>query len=495
MKAELPEVLAPLHDTGDSALRSEERRRETLEKQIRNLLILQPLIALEADKARLMEQAEGLDLLYLGLSLLDFLTEQMGFGEGAPHEDTYRFLMQRCQVMAPEMSDEVARDLARKMITRLTNADARGGRRRFERTYFSPKAGYLSQYAFSLIQTKESAEGHLIFFLTEEGLAAALSMLDQDFSELHADDLLIQRAIERGRYFDAKRVAENKRRESIRYASKLRSFIDKMRRSASAVDWIGRVLPHLDASRDHLEEGRDQEGLLLSTVADRLEAVSGEQQEPLLHLHDCLRETAHRNLELHELVRTANERFRAQHIHTLAVPVSVFARNVEAELLVPLLRRSSESISECGDRLVAALHTAVAPTLFDPCLLVEGIEVDSQNEVLNDKAKLSEEPSERTEITGVAERFSEEMREEVRDFLYTTLREQKSLTLDGLLAKAQQAGYAPLAQLCLLYEALFAFNKEDTKAPFDYDVVRAGEFEIPFALGDNLLFKSQQDDL
>jgi len=494
VNAELPGAIAPLHEAGDSALRSEERRRETLEKQIKNILILQPLFALEADKARLVERPEGLDLLYLGLSLLDFLTEQMGFGEGAPHEETYRFLEQRCQAMVPDMPAETARDLARKLVTRLTNADARGGRKRFECTYFSPKVGYLSQYAFSLIQTKESSDGQLIFFLTEEGLAAALSMLDQDFSELHADDLLIQRAIERGRYFDAKRAAENKRRESIRYASKLRSFIEKMRRSASAVDWVGQVLPHLDLSRDHLEEGHDQESLLLSAVSDRIETVSGEQQEHLLHLRDCLRETAHRNLDLHEIVRTANERFRAQHLNTLAVPVSAFTRNVETELLVPLLCSTSESLSDCGDRLVAALHAAAAPTLFDPCLLVEGIETDSQNEALDDNAALSDEAGERTELTGIIDRFPDAMRETAREFLFESLRGRQDLSLDVLLAQSQHAGHSPLAQLCLLYEALFAFNQSDAKAPFNYNVVRKGSFEAPFALGDNLLFASLPDD-
>ncbi len=84
-QAEVPEAASGGHrfsDAGGEALRD-----EAVGRQLRNLLLLSPLFQLEGSKARFGAEGEGLlegiDTLYLSLSLFDFVSERMVMDLGA----------------------------------------------------------------------------------------------------------------------------------------------------------------------------------------------------------------------------------------------------------------------------------------------------------------------------------------------------------------------------------------------------------------------------
>ncbi len=178
-------------------------RDETLRRQIYNLLTLRPLIELAANQGRNDALPETLGVLFLTLAALDYISESMGLGLGASPDDTVAHLASICKDMDPALGQERALAAARRVMDDLENRDATGNDRAFRFSYWTASA--FDERVFRLVEVHED-RAEAVYVLTPDGLLACLALLDADLLT-NVDDLLVERAMKRGRIADALAIA------------------------------------------------------------------------------------------------------------------------------------------------------------------------------------------------------------------------------------------------------------------------------------------------
>ncbi len=474
-------------------------RRRAIAQQLRNLALLRPLIELDSNKTRHIGAGgelifDSLDVLHLGLEALDCIAEHMALTEGATPAELSAHLVNACRRQIPTISTARAADVADRLIKGIANLDRAEGSERFSIPFFNPAVGTMDREEFRLLErTERLADGEMVFLLTAEGAACTLALLNQDLAALNAEELLIQLAVERERYADAQDLADQRRNNSRRLAGSLKKHIALVRRSVGRVNWVGEVLPQIRSARNHLEETTEKEGSLITVVRERIgeAAIGSEARLRLLELEEQLGDARDIHLELLSLAAGANEvyveyqtdMFRARHAFDLVDP--------EKELFLPLASAPTEQASDLAAALTALLNRPRPVRLFDPALLIEHLEAEAESAPDEEEATPEDEYEAPPPVMTT---FLEGDRERATALLNEVVEGGETITLDTLLAQARKRGFSHNQQLCLVYQALHAFNEADSDITRRYRAHIDGQLDDPLARGDNLAFKRSESD-
>ncbi|MCP4353388.1 MAG: hypothetical protein GY795_48685 [Desulfobacterales bacterium] len=157
-------------------------RNDDLSRQVRNLLLLLPVTQLELEKHRLGPENEsvfdGIDTLYLSFSMFDFISEKMVFSPGASREDIIEYLCEEVRILKQDISQEHMKKISEIILDKLLNT--KEGLRTFSFPYFDALRGNNKIREFRLIKYEVTDDNMGLYYLTNEGFAAYLSMMGID---------------------------------------------------------------------------------------------------------------------------------------------------------------------------------------------------------------------------------------------------------------------------------------------------------------------------
>lgn len=287
--------------------------RQPVTRQQKNLLVAEPIARLSPERFRGLAidpvLVDTLDLKYLALVAIDFIMERSAVDGGATDEEIVVFLAAEAHLMQPGLNQEECRRIGRVIVDQLANA--RDGHRAFSERYFSREDGRTLVHTFQLLTLAVDVDGTVRFRLHRDAQVLTLGMLDvpPDFAE-EAEAIMIRRAIERGRFRDARTLAQRARLRSIHYRRAIDDALFDARRAIERMTWSEQTIPMLDAARAHLQERLRHEAEMIGAAGDVIGTVSGEERDHLIDLREILTECRSRHHDLFMRVMTASEEFR-----------------------------------------------------------------------------------------------------------------------------------------------------------------------------------------
>ena len=488
-----PQALDPLEDQTYrfSDAGGQIVRNEALTRQLRNLLLLSPLFQLEHSKARLGPEGEslmdGLDTLYLSLSLLDFVSERMVMDLGAQRTEILTHLcgeIVRLEAALPDATprDESGRTRAAELILdALTNA--RDQHCAFEPHYYDASHGRYAVRRFRLLGLTDEPDGVLRYLLTSEGLTAYLAMLDVEPAlAQQAEEILIGRLLERGRFRDALRLARRARTRTLEFRKTLRKHLLRAQRSSGAVSWSTETLPHIAQAIDHIEERQREEHAMLRGLAQHdLEDLPFELRQDLVDLRDTIADCLHQHAQLHREAMSANDRFLLIQSTAFRAPRVAALPDLESQVLEPLLARPLQDIARVADTISSRLNPPKVTGLLDPMLLISMLK---QSVTEAGETDTDEETGELRTIDSIADRFDPALQERMLDWARQVLSGADSTTFSSLLKRASDEGLDTDERLCLAYLVIAAFHPRDDRLGVRVRVF--GRFQDPLLEGDDL---------
>ena len=449
----------PEHRYSDAG--GEVLRNEALTRQLRNLLLLQPLFQLELGKSRLgpndAELFKDVDTLYLSLSLFDYISGRMVIDVGARRAEALEHLRRELLRMGSSLDDGQRAQVSELVLDALGNARER--HRAFSISYFDADRDAAYRREFRLLQYREQSDGGFRYVLTPEGITAYLAMLDVEPKLMQqAEEILIQRLMERGQFRDALHLARRARTRTLDLRETLERHLFRARRAVSEVDWSGDTLPRIEQALSHIAERQGEERNMLQAVfAQDLDSMSADARADLIALRETLHDCQHQHTTLHHDVMGINERYLKLQDAAFRARERSPLPNLEQDVLLPLLAQSRETLAEQSAAITAQLNGTRQPKLFDPLLLVDLI---GQQARIEEATEGGAETDLRPLEHGV-ERFPQALIEAMSDYLRRQVGAHGKLSLSALLALAEGDELDRDARLCLIYLAIGAYNPKD----------------------------------
>jgi hypothetical protein len=320
-------------------------RRETLNSRARNLAVFRPFFSLEAFKGqRGGKEAVDLapyDLQRLGMVVLDKVILEMGSpAQGATYEQILDATKPMLFSANSTCTDHDADIVTTIVVEHLCNEQQRTV---FVITYqFEKEDGTIEwrENRFKILDPHESASGDTIYDASTQAVNFFLASLDTDLeAEQAARDAAYKHYMKRERFEDAAIAAEEQRKLTIQYRTKIRRALSALERNIFEIDYIGAVMPTITAARDHMKERLQIDGEHIADVEFRLDSASGDAGRHLANMREIFRNAKAHNIGLFSDVMGAHEKFRSEQTRQKFRPQSsqaVFDPYTDA--LIPALR-------------------------------------------------------------------------------------------------------------------------------------------------------------
>jgi hypothetical protein len=328
---------------------------EAVARRTRSLLAPAPILDLERDKKTRGIDLSHHDLRMLCLLVLDVVIDRMGFGTGATQVDVARVLSPVLQGAEPRISSEQQGQILGILIGALLNERER--RQQFVERYATIEKGevHWRELAYRLleeIQLPDSDER--VFRASHEAINLYTSMLGLNLEDAAiADAAVLRYQAERGRLDDAIHTAHQAQIRAKAYADKVRRALEIARRSADEARWVKDVLPLIAEALKHIGDRLTRERELRTGLEQRRDRASGEDLAKLTRLLSEVEKSERTNLELHNLLLTASEKFREEHSRQLLRRRAALLPNIEKDVFTPWLGLDS---SRAGGLLESELN-------------------------------------------------------------------------------------------------------------------------------------------
>ena len=355
---------------------SESNPRESLTSQQRNLLLAQPIARLSLDRGVIFKDdptiADRLDVQYLALSAIDFVMERSAVEAGASPDEIVEHVAAEATSVKPSLTDEQSRKVGQVVLDYLGNA--RDGHKAFRIEYYDADRGGHSFHDFRLLALSVAADGTAKFKLARGAQILTLAMLDvaPEFAQ-EAEAIMIRKAVERGRFKDARTLAQRARMRSIHYQQFIEDRLFQVRRAADRIIWSVEVLPELDDARTHLSERRRHEVAIIESIREHIAHAHGDTRYHLVDLKNTIDECRQRHAALFERVMSASEEFRQIQVNAFRARRTQNVPDLEERILVPLLASPMRAVSDMSDEVGIAFAAPTPPRLFDLALLFKSI--------------------------------------------------------------------------------------------------------------------------
>ena len=355
---------------------SEGSSRESLTSQQRNLLLAEPVARLSIDRRVIFKSdpmiADHLDVQYLALSAIDFVMERSAIESGASPTQIVEHVAAEATRIKPRLTNEQSHKVGQVILDYLANA--RDGHKAFRVEYYDPGRDGYSFHDFQLLALSVAADGSAKFKLARGAQILTLAMLDiaPEFAQ-EAETIMIRKAVERGRFKDARTLAQRARMRSIHYQQFIEDRLFQVRRAADRVVWSDQVLPELDEARAHLTDRRKHETAIIESIREHVATAHGDTRDHLVDLKNTIDECRQRHAALFERIMTASEEFRQIQVNAFRARRTHDVPDLEDRILVPLLASPMRAVSSMSDEVGIVFAAPTPPQLFDLAMLFESV--------------------------------------------------------------------------------------------------------------------------
>ena len=478
----------------ESRLEQIQTKADDLSRQVRNLLLLYPLIRLEYEKTRLgpdgLNMFRGLDTLYLSFAMFDYISECMLFDLGAKREGIIQHLAKEVKRIKPRLSKKNSALASEIILDQLCNS--KQNHQSFEFDYFDAQKESKMTRSFRLILFKIGEDDEGRYHLTKEGFAAYLSMLELDTNMAQeVDEYLIQKLIDRGNFEDALRVAGRNRKRTIELKESLKQKIFKLNRDIFNVDWQHDIKPFLDQSRDHIQARIKEEGYMLENLTDEIDQTEVNNKDNLLKLHDTIHDCQSQHRDLHKDIMGFNEKFLAAQSKTFRTPRISNLANLEEEILSLMGKKSVNDLSSQAPEITSMMNMPSIKRIFDPLMILSIIDDQDREEL----GKSEVEASDLVLLNDPLDRFETNIIQEMEAYLKQAVAPEGETNLKALILQAEAENRFSAEQiLCLVYLSFQWYGNADRSPGFQFEKLTTKKLtpklsKSVYLSGDNLLIK------
>ena len=438
---------------------SESASRETLTRQQRNMALTEPIARLSRDRRVIFKDdpalTERLDVQYLALSAIDFVMERSAIEAGASPDDIVEHVAGEAVRMKPALTEKQGRKAGQVVLDHLSNA--REGHRTFRVEYYDGDRGGFSFQDFRLLALSAD-DGSPRYKLARGAQTLTLAMLDiaPEFAQ-EAEAIMIRKAVERGRFEDARTLARRSRMRSIHYRQFIEDRLFQVRRAADRVRWSEEVLPELDEARAHLGERRKHEAAIVDSIREHIARAEGDTRDHLVELKTTIDDCQQRHAALFERVMTASEEFRQLQVSAFRARLVRDVPDLEDRLLLPLLAAPMGTVAGMSDDIGASFAAPSPPPLLDLALLFETV---TQPRFRRDPDG-AEEELDLMAIERVQPEFDADDIREAQDWLVRTIAARTRLDMRSAIGFAEDQDMAESRLRCVLFLMLRSWCQED----------------------------------
>ena len=463
---------------------SENNYWESLTLQQRNLLLAEPIVRLAIEKRTLFRDDpvldEHLDVRYLALSALDFVMERSAIESGAVQDDIVGHVANESKRMNIKIPNNLARKVGQVVLDYLTNA--RDGHKAFRLEYYDPARNTFTFSDFRLLSLFIASDESIRFKLDVGAQTLTLAMLDisPEFSE-EAETIMINKAVERGRFDDARTLAQRARMRSIYYQQFIDDRLFQMRRASDRIVWSEEVLPELDNAREHLKKRQKHENEIIASIREHISSKTGDTRKHLIELKDVLVECHQRNTALIQRVMSASEEFRRFQVSAFQARLMQDIPDLEEDILVPLLSTPLNTLRGISDDIHILFSAPTAPCLYDLASLFRKVAETSDHCDFS----VDDDFDDLVEIFRVPPEFDEDEIHIAEEWLVQRMESGMQLDMRSAVRIAEEQGLSESTIRCILFLMVRSWCPNDDKLGVIATV--DGDISHPRVAGDNIV--------
>ena len=463
---------------------SEGSSRESLTSQQRNLLLAEPVARLSIDRRVIFKSdpliADRLDVQYLALSAIDFVMERSAIESGASPTQIVEHVAAEATRIKPSLTNQQSHKVGQVILDYLANA--RDGHKAFRIEYYDADRDSYSFHDFRLLSLSIAADGSAKFKLARGAQILTLAMLDiaPEFAQ-EAETIMIRKAVERGRFKDARTLAQRARMRSIHYQQFIEDRLFQVRRAADRVVWSEQVLPELDEARAHLTDRRKHETAIIESIRRHVATAHGDTRDHLVDLKNTINECRQRHAALFERIMTASEEFRQIQVNAFRARRTHDVPDLEDRILVPLLASPMRAVSSMSDEVGIVFAAPTPPQLFDLAMLFESV---TQPRFRRDPA-VEQDDHDLVAIERVPPEFDADEILKAQAWLVRELSTRTSLDMQSAIRAAERQRLADSTLRCVLFLMLRSWCPQDD--PLGVNASIDGMIAHERAAGDNLV--------
>jgi hypothetical protein len=339
-------------------------------RRTRSLIAPSPILELERGKAQRDLNLSAHDLRMLCLVVLDIVIDKMGFGTGAGRHEISTAIAPILRSADRDLSAEQQQEIVDLVLGALLNE--RDRRQQFVERYAALENGEVvwREFAYRLLEERQLPESEeRVFRASSEAINLYTEMLGYNLEDAsHADLAVLKYQSDRGRLDDAIHTARQAQIRAKAYAERIRLALELARRDADQAKWTSDILPLIGHALEHIGDRLHKEGELRGGLEQRRDQAGKDDLNKINRLLAEIEKSERTNLELHNLLLTANDSYREEHSRQrFRRSTPGLHVNLQSDLLLPWL--SIENT--LADKLlpealnVIAGHSIAAVTSFE----------------------------------------------------------------------------------------------------------------------------------
>ena len=348
------------------------------------------------------------------------------------------------------------RKVGQVVLDHLSNA--REGHKAFRAEYYDADRGGFSFQDFRLLALSTADDGSPRFKLARGAQTLTLAMLDvaPEFAQ-EAEAIMIRKAVERGRFEDARTLAKRSRMRSIHYRQFIEDRLFQVRRAADRVTWSEEVLPELDRARAHLKERRKHETTIIDSIREHIAHAKGDTRDHLVELKSTIDDCHQRHAALFQRVMNASEEFRQLQVSAFRARLMRDVPDLEERILAPLLAAPMSAAAGMSDEIGIVFAAPAPPRVYDLALVFANV---TQPRFRRDPAG-AEDVHDLVALERVPPEFDSDDVREAQDWLVRTIAARTRLDMASAIREAEDLGMAESTLRCVLFLMLRSWCPED----------------------------------
>ncbi len=317
---------------------------DTANQRLKNAYLAMPVAGLEVEKGNIFGpllkghpvEAHELDTQYLAIRLVDFLSERLAVGQGASRDEIIERISGYVKTMCPRAGEALCAAIASRVLDRLANGPE--GYKAFSYPFYDAESREIREYSFRLVEYWQPSLGEAhVYRATPEAVTLFLSMFTIDpILEHAAQNFLIKHLLETGHISGAVEVARRASGISTATQADLQSRVLDLKRNPRRRGWVEDVINRLEEARKHILARYEEEGALLKTISEMMEADQERRQQlaDLVKLKGIVETCFEAHLNLGTHVAEAIQAFHRHHAHAFFTP-SISVRISPEEQVIP----------------------------------------------------------------------------------------------------------------------------------------------------------------
>jgi hypothetical protein len=462
----------------------EAARRAARDRQRLNAARLAALQGVADAVTRLAREAEAsLDGLSLVTAFLDFLSEGMLGSDGVPDEDCMGFVADLAQRQSQDASNpDFLAEIGRTVVRGLANEP--GKWRPFRIDYWSEERRAFAANEFRFLHFRNDGNKER-WALTDEGARLTLFNLDATSGDAELQDILMRRAIDRGRVDEIGRQAEQYARAARATYIAIADGLARTRRG-KGLGWEGGIGTAIDEGRTLIGQRGDaiRDTRRLITEQMSVEGLSQSRREALARIVDDLQAVLDGFSALSARIMGTYDEFGSILVSTPAgLPDNL--PDYGDEILSGFLRMPAQAGLAALDELTVLLLPPSVPAVADIGMLLDAT-LDATWHIVEAPEEPDEadpEPPEPIREQVVLD--AAVMRQASRDFLEAVQASgPEGVLLSEIARRAAASSVDDGAAACLIISAFTCARPEVEVSPYP------GTFRLPgLVAGEDLLFK------